>query len=649
MRRSALLGWQSIAGLISLVLLPTVWGKKALWTLDAKSLAILGLAAAAYLVAVFVLRTATLRGQTVTLRQVLVVSSAAFLPVVLVVLVFHPGFSRFATVAVPVLGAGLLAWIFWIQDAPNLRLLAVAVLALAAIVVHVGFATGRIGRPKLVPERVRTVVDSSLYEVEIVSHRYVVPRPFAQQGGLTLFGDRYLLATGDGDLYVFSRPAGADNLKPERLPYEVPLNAAEFTTAMKGVPVSLAWFRVADVFAQSTAGGLRLYASHHFWKTTEKCFVMRISMLEGTEAQFLARPAQLKWETLFETTPCLAVTAPGKAPYFEGLENGGRMALLNEHQMLFTVGDHAFDGLDTEVMAAQDPAMSYGKIVLIDLKDRSSRIFSSGHRNPQGLFVSASGLIWSTEHGPQGGDELNLERDGANYGWPLATYGTDYGTHTWPLTAVPGAHEGKGFTQPYFSWIPSIGISALVELNGSQFKYWQGDLLVGSLINRKLWRVRVRDNRVVLAEPIPIGERIRAMVQGHQGELVLWTDRESIMFVAPAPETAENGGRQLYRTCAACHVPQPGQESAIGPSLEGVVGRRVATIEGFDYSPAMKAAGGRWTEQRLDEFLVNPGAAIQGTTMMFPGIPDADTRRKIIVYLASPTSDLGPVPGGGDR
>ena len=93
-------------------------------------------------------------------------------------------------------------------------------------------------------------------------------------------------------------------------------------------------------------------------------------------------------------------------------------------------------------------------------------------------------------------------------------------------------------------------------------------------------------------------------------------------------------------------VPQ-GQHSAIGPNLEGVIGRRVAAIGDFDYSPAMKAAGGRWTEQRLDEFLVNPGAAIQGTTMMFPGIPDADTRRKIIVYLASPTSDLGSAPGGG--
>jgi cytochrome c2 len=417
---------------------------------------------------------------------------------------------------------------------------------------------------------------------------------------------------------------------------------------MKGVPVTLAWFRVADVLAQSTPGGLRLFASHHFWKAADSCFVLRVSMLEGTEAQFLARPSQLKWETLFETTPCLAVTTPGKAPRFGGLESGGRMALLDEHQLLLTVGDHALDGFGTAVKAAQDPAMSYGKIVLIDLHDRSSRIFSSGHRNPQGLFVGASGLIWSTEHGPQGGDELNLIRDGANYGWPVATYGTDYGSHAWPLSAVPGAHEGEGFTQPYFAWIPSIGISSLVELNGSQFKYWQGDLLIGSLVNRNLWRVRVRDNHVVLAEPMLIGERIRDMVQGHQGELVLWTDRQSIMFVEPAPERAEYGGQQLYRVCAACHVVPQGQKSAMGPNLEGVIGRRVAAIGDFDYSPAMRAAGGLWTQQRLDEFLANPGAVIPGTTMMFPGIPDAGSRRKLIEYLASPESDLRTAPGGGD-
>ena len=648
MRRSVLLGWQSFASLIALLLLSTVWGKKAAWMLDIQSLEMLGLAAVAYLAAVLVLLADVRRGQTITLRQVVLVGSAAFLPVVLGVMAFRPGFSRFATVAIPILGVATLAWIFWIEKAPKLRLLAVVTLALAAIAVHVGFATGRLGKAKLEPARVRTVVNSSLYDVEIVSHRYVVPPPFAQQGGLTLFGDRYLLTTGDGDLYAFARPAGDAQIKLERLPYEAPLNAAEFTLAMKGVPVPLSWFRVSDVLAQSTPGGFRVFVSHHFWKVAEQCFVMRVSVLEGTEQQFLARPAQLNWGTLFESTPCLAVTAAGRAPRFGGFENGGRMALLNEHQLLLAIGDHAVDGFGTAVKAAQDPTMSYGKIVLIDLNDHSSRIFSSGHRNPQGLFVGASGRIWSTEHGPQAGDELNLVRDGANYGWPLATYGTDYGTHAWPLTAVPGAHEGEGFTQPYFAWIPSIGISTLVELDGSQFKYWQGDLLVGSLINRSLWRVRVRDDRVVLAEPIVIGERIRDMVQGHQGELVLWTDRESIMFVGPAPERADYGGQQLYRVCAACHVVPDGQESAIGPNLEGVVGRRVAAIKDFDYSPAMKAAGGTWTRERLDKFLANPGAAMPGTTMMFQGVPDAGSRAKLIEFLASPTSDLKHAPGGGE-
>jgi cytochrome c2 len=233
-----------------------------------------------------------------------------------------------------------------------------------------------------------------------------------------------------------------------------------------------------------------------------------------------------------------------------------------------------------------------------------------------------------------------LIHEGANYGWPLASYGVDYGTHVWPFTKVPGSHDGEGFTQPYFAWIPSIGISTLIELHGSQFKYWEGDVLVGSLVNKQLWRVRVRDNHVVLAEPIAIGERIRDMVQGHKGELVLWTDSQSIMFVEPAPEKMEFGAKRLFRVCAACHVKPEGQDISVGPDLKGVVGREVASIDDFEYSPAMKATGGKWTRERLDQFLANPGAAVPGTTMMFQGIADEGTRRKLIEYLASPDSDL---------
>ena len=321
------------------------------------------------------------------------------------------------------------------------------------------------------------------------------------------------------------------------------------------------------------------------------------------------------------------------------------MALLNEDELLLSVGDHALDGWGSDIQAAQDPSSSYGKIILINLENGSSRVFTLGHRNPQGLTATKSGVIWSTEHGPEGGDELNLIEEGTNYGWPLVTYGVDYGTHTWPLAAQPGSHDG--FAQPYFTWIPSIGVSNLLEINSPRFERWQGDLVVGSLIARKLWRLRVRDHRVVLVEEIPIGERIRQIIEGHDGELVLWTDRESIMFIRPAVLNSRSG-KSLYRECASCHA--AAQEGArIAPDLKGILGRRVASDSDFDYSPALSAMGGTWTRERLDAFLVSPEAFIPGTSMRFAGIAEPSARSELIDFLESAEdSELDVAPGSND-
>ncbi len=100
--------------------------------------------------------------------------------------------------------------------------------------------------------------------------------------------------------------------------------------------------------------------------------------------------------------PCLPVVAKGKAPYFEGIENGGRMVLFGDHQLLLTVGDHGLNGWASNTKAAQDLSGAYGKTILIDVSTGSSEIFSLGHRNPQGLFIASSGAVWSTEHGPRG-------------------------------------------------------------------------------------------------------------------------------------------------------------------------------------------------------------------------------------------------------
>src|SRR5262249_6612943 len=148
------------------------------------------------------------------------------------------------------------------------------------------------------------------------------------------------------------------------------------------------------------------------------------------------------WQTVFESAPCVPIEFEGRPPTFIGLQVGGRLAVVGDDKLLLTLGDNGLDGWNAPWSMPQDPTTSYGKTILIDLAKRTSRIYTLGHRNPQGLAVDAAGKLWLTEHGPQGGDELNLLTDGSNYGSPLVTYGVEYGTHSWPLDPVPGSHDG---------------------------------------------------------------------------------------------------------------------------------------------------------------------------------------------------------------
>ena len=94
------------------------------------------------------------------------------------------------------------------------------------------------------------------------------------------------------------------------------------------------------------------------------------------------------------------------------------MVLLDNRNLLLAVGDHMYDGVESDEILPQEKTAAYGKTVLINLESRAASIYSLGHRNPQGLDLDVHGNIWETEHGPRGGDELNLIRKGKNYGWP---------------------------------------------------------------------------------------------------------------------------------------------------------------------------------------------------------------------------------------
>lgn len=149
-------------------------------------------------------------------------------------------------------------------------------------------------------------------------------------------------------------------------------------------------------------------------------------------------------------------------------------------------------------------------------------IWSYGHRNPQGATLGPDGKLWMHEHGPQGGDEINLPVAGRNYGWPVITYGENYG----------GGKMGEGtakagMEQPLHYWVPSIAPSGMVFLTSTRYgTAWQGSLFVGSLKFGTLHRLEVADGRVQREEKLlqGNGERIRDVRQGPDGLLYLLTD-----------------------------------------------------------------------------------------------------------------------------
>jgi glucose/arabinose dehydrogenase len=150
-------------------------------------------------------------------------------------------------------------------------------------------------------------------------------------------------------------------------------------------------------------------------------------------------------------------------------------------------------------------------------------IWSYGHRNPQGATLGPDGRLWMHEHGPQGGDEINLPQPGRNYGWPVITYGEQYGGG--PIGA--GITAKDGMEQPLHHWTPSIAPSGMAFLTSDRYgPAWKGSLFVGSLKFQFLNRVELAGGKVVREERLlgDLGERIRDVRQGPDGYLYVLTD-----------------------------------------------------------------------------------------------------------------------------
>jgi glucose/arabinose dehydrogenase len=230
-------------------------------------------------------------------------------------------------------------------------------------------------------------------------------------------------------------------------------------------------------------------------------------------------------------------------PASRGNHFGGRIAQAADGNLFLTNGEHF-----TDRDLAQTLDNDLGKIVRLTPDGAAPKdnpfaghagarpeIWSLGHRNPQGLAINpADGKLWEQEHGPMGGDEINLIQPGRNYGWPRVSHGLNYdGT---PVGT--GKAQMAGMEDPLWHWTPSIAPSGMAFYTGDLFKGWKGSLINGALKFQLIVRLELQGDKVVKEERLLQGlrERIRDVRQGPDGALYLLTDNNAGRILRVTPE-----------------------------------------------------------------------------------------------------------------
>ena len=523
-----------------------------------------------------------------------------------------------------------------------------------------------------------TTLGTHLYTLDVA---IVGLESFATTGGaIELLGDRLLVATPRGRLATIDRDGQVTYLEGG-----VPMNEAGFLAhrIQEDPAIAQATFRVMDILVRERADGHHdLFATHHFFNG--RCVLFRLSAttLHVVDGQVEVSPT---WRSVFDAKPCLV------PPYF-GNEAGGRLLVDGPDHLFVTVGHHGKDtafpfGLRSRLAGdeerpppSQDQALHLGKVLRVDLATGEAEIHTSGHRNPQGLARDGDGNVWLTEHGAQGGDELNLIEPGGNYGWPEVSYGYQYPRMALkPDERRPGHHEG--FVAPTFAWVPSMGISAIVTNDETAFPLWQDDLLIASLWGRShgysLFRVRHQARQVKYVERIEIGHQIRDLAHGPEGSIALLLDIGRVLLLsrsnvwcgkvpagyvhavhcaadavaaapaaavardpvaAPPPLSAEaREGQRLYgQHCGACHQLEE-ERYGPGPHLVGILGRRAGAVA-ID-SPALAALGMTWDEDSLRRFILDPAGFAPGTVMPSSNLTEAEAH-VIVGYIAERNAAL---------
>lgn len=279
------------------------------------------------------------------------------------------------------------------------------------------------------------------------------------------------------------------------------------------------------LITQKGQGGLLGIALHPDFSINKWLYLSYAAKGEGGYGTEVAR-ATLDGNQLID----VKVIFKAKDKSGGGRHFGSRLAFAGDGSLYISLGDRGRKD------SAQDLKDHRGSLIrvhddgsvppdnpFIDKAGVRPEIYSYGHRNIQGMTIHPiTGRVWTHEHGPQGGDEVNLIDAGMNYGWPVITYGVNYGFGT---KIGEGSHK-PGMQQPIHKWVPSIAPSGMTFYSGDKFPQWQGNLFVGSLKFGLLVRLELKADVVINEERLLNNKygRIRDVVQGEDGFLYLLTD-----------------------------------------------------------------------------------------------------------------------------
>lgn len=363
-----------------------------------------------------------------------------------------------------------------------------------------------------------------------------------------------------------SPPASGPSPAPTPAPTPAPAGAPRATTFTTGLtsPWGLAFLPDGRILVTEKAGALRFVSADG--RTVSN---ITVSLPGGVVASGQGGLLDVAIDPDFTTTPWvyLSYSQPGAGGSGTAVMRGqlSGNALVNPTQIFQQLpkvsGDGHFGcrlvfGADKTLFIAlgerqqgspaQDLTKHLGKVVRINRDGTAAsgnpdfgagaaaHLWSIGHRNPQGAALHpTTGELWVAEHGPQGGDEINIARAGQNYGWPNVSYGCNYGAsypgddNTSCRIGGTGGVHAPTYVEPLTTWVPrSVAPAGMVFYTGDLFPEWRGSLFVTALAGQALWRLTLSGNSVSAREKVadPIGERLRAVAQGPDGALYVLTD-----------------------------------------------------------------------------------------------------------------------------